>query len=60
MHLLFAVNLSLRGKFLLGQLRASQKRPSGSTLFYKGLLINIYNIITFWIQHPTSIYFRLT
>ena len=42
--------------FLLGQLCARQKLPPGSTPFSRGLSINIYNIISFWVQYPTFIY----
>ena len=49
------VSLSLRGRFLLGQLRARQKWPPGSTPFYRGLFIIIINLISFWVQFPSSI-----
>ena len=49
------VILSLRGWFLLGQLRARQKWPPGSTPFCRGLFI-IINLISFWVQFPSSIY----
>ena len=59
LHLLFqVVSLSIRDMFQLDQFRVHQKWPHGSTPFYRGLLINIYNIISFWVQYPTSIYFN--
>ena len=56
LHLFFQfVSPSFRDMFQLDQFRVHQKWPLGSTPFYWGLLINIYNIISFWVQYPTSI-----
>ena len=40
----------------VGSIPCSPKMTPGSTPFYRGLLINIYNVFSFWVQYPTSIY----
>ena len=49
-------NLQEQTVHQLDQIRTRQKWPPGSTPFYRGLLININNIISFWVQFPSSIY----